>query len=136
MIKKFMAVAFIIYIAVLFKITIFRNGFGTYELMENGKINAVPIINLISVFKSNPLFFIYVFVGNIIWFIPLGFFLHKLTNLKTIHIVMIGLLLSLVIETTQYVFGVGESELDDLILNTIGTSLGVVTGKLPNGQGR
>ncbi|MCH5211872.1 MAG: VanZ family protein [Oscillospiraceae bacterium] len=131
-----MAVAFIIYIAVLFKITIFRNGFGTYELMENGKINAVPIINLISVFKSNPLFFIYVFVGNIIWFIPLGFFLHKLTNLKTIHIVMIGLLLSLVIETTQYVFGVGESELDDLILNTIGTSLGVVTGKLPNGQGR
>lgn len=128
--KKIMIIVFIIYIAVLLKITIFRSGFGTYELMQNGKINAIPIINLIKVLKNNPLFFIYIFVGNIIWFIPLGFFLRKLTKLKTIYIVMLGVLLSLIIEMSQYVFGVGESELDDLILNTIGTWLGVAVGKL------
>lgn len=37
---------------------------------------------------------------------------------------LFGLLFSLVIEFSQFAFGTGESELDDLILNTFGAFIG------------
>lgn len=39
-------------------------------------------------------------------------------------IAVMGLLFSLFIETMQYILGTGISELDDLILNTLGAVIG------------
>lgn len=70
--------------------------------------------------------FIYLFVGNIIWFVPFGMYLEGQRKWKLAAIVLCGFLFSLTIETSQYAFGRGFSELDDLILNTFGVFLGTL----------
>jgi glycopeptide antibiotics resistance protein len=65
-------------------------------------------------------------MGSILLFIPLGFLLPVLNKKfnrfnKTIKI---SLALSLTIEILQYLFRVGQFDIDDIILNTIGSILG------------
>lgn len=65
-------------------------------------------------------------VGNVVAFMPFGFFL-PLLSVKERRVVMILLLtfeLSLVIEVIQLFTGVGSFDVDDLLLNTIGGWLG------------
>lgn len=68
---------------------------------------------------------------NVVFFMPLGFFLRLLTRLGTWTITGLGFLTSLAIETTQLtgVWGLfrcayREFDVDDLILNTTGALLG------------
>ncbi len=71
--------------------------------------------------------FTYLFVGNIVWFVPFGMYLQYMGISKTlVRTVLYGFLFSLLIETLQYVFGTGFSELDDLVLNTLGAWIGGV----------
>ncbi|MDE6917759.1 MAG: VanZ family protein, partial [Lachnospiraceae bacterium] len=57
--------------------------------------------------------------------VPFGMYLQYMGKTKTLlRAAACGLLFSLCIETMQYVFGTGYSELDDLILNTIGAWIG------------
>ncbi|WP_420488189.1 VanZ family protein [Gottfriedia acidiceleris] len=75
--------------------------------------------------------------GNVLLFIPLGFalpiLLFKLTNRKTI---VIGFTLSLAIELIQATSGLflgynyRSCDIDDLILNTIGTIIGLAIYKV------
>jgi glycopeptide antibiotics resistance protein len=59
---------------------------------------------------------------NILLFVPFGFFLSW--N-KSRGIIVSGLLFSLLIEALQYAFPIGRSaDIDDVILNTLGTFLG------------
>ena len=62
-------------------------------------------------------------MGNLVWFVPLGVLLPVLTKARKATILW-GLGLSLYIEVSQYVFGTGVSEVEDLILNTAGTGIG------------
>jgi len=74
--------------------------------------------------------------GNVLLFIPLGFafpiLFFKITNRKTI---LIGFTLSLVIELIQATSGLflgynyRSCDIDDLILNTIGTIIGLALYK-------
>ncbi|MBQ7595436.1 MAG: VanZ family protein [Clostridia bacterium] len=66
---------------------------------------------------------------NIIVFIPLGMLLPaaagKEPSSKSFWFtICAGLLVSLIIETLQYAFSLGYSEVDDLIFNTLGTMIG------------
>lgn len=70
--------------------------------------------------------FIYLFAGNIIWFVPFGMYLERQKKWKLVATALCGFLFSLTIETLQYAFGTGFSELDDLILNTFGVFLGAL----------
>lgn len=56
---------------------------------------------------------------NIILFIPLGLFIGGWKG------VAVGFLLSVSIETIQYIGRLGYCEIDDVINNTIGTGIGV-----------
>ena len=123
---KILWFVFIIYLAVLLRITVFRSGFSITGAFSGDEINIVPIADLIKVFLSDKCYFVYLFFGNIIWFVPFGFLLKRLTRLSIIKIILFGFLLSLFIETMQFIFGVGVSETDDLILNTIGVIVGAV----------
>ncbi|MCH5210472.1 MAG: VanZ family protein [Oscillospiraceae bacterium] len=123
---KILWIIFIIYLAVLLRITVFRSGFSIMNAFSGGEINIIPIADLIKVFLSDKRYFIYLFFGNIVWFVPFGFLLKRLTRLPVIKIIFFGFLLSLFIETMQFIFGVGVSETDDLILNTIGVIVGAV----------
>ena len=62
---------------------------------------------------------------NIILFIPLGFFLPLLyKNYNRVNrVVLTGFLFSISIETVQ-MFGMGATDINDLITNTVGTCLG------------
>lgn len=50
--------------------------------------------------------------------------------IKTWKILLWGFLLSFFIESMQFIFGTGVSELDDLILNTLGVWIGVIIMKI------
>lgn len=122
--RKTIDILFVIYILVLLRITVFRSNIGTRELFSS-EINLVPIVNVISTFKNNPVLFIYLFFGKVIWFIPIGIYLRKIRNCKLTATIVFGVCLSLFIEIMQYIFGTGVIEIDDLILNTIGVLLGI-----------
>ncbi len=127
---------FIIYIGVLLRITVFRSGFGFRNLCQNGIINLTLFESYIPLIKSRDIIrIIYLFVGNIIWFVPFGFYLRRFgkRERKSWEIWLLGLLLSFIIEFLQYVFGTGISEMDDLILNSLGAWMGAVLGKRRKG---
>lgn len=63
--------------------------------------------------------------GNVMLFIPIPFLLgiyFKMTRFLTV--LCTGFLISLSIETLQYIFDVGVADVDDVILNTLGTCAG------------
>ncbi len=125
----FLTLLFWIYLAVLLKITVFREGFLLSGLMENGKLNLELFTAYVPFLQHGHIgLFIYLFVGNIVWFIPLGAYLvWRYPGCGVIRATLSGFLLSLGIEVSQYIFGVGVTELDDLVLNTAGTLIGALT---------
>ena len=127
---------FIIYIGVLLRITVFRSGFGFRNLCQNGLINLTLFESYIPLIENRDLKrIIYLFVGNIIWFVPFGFYLRHFgkREWKAWEIWLLGLFFSFIIEFLQYVFGTGISELDDLILNSLGAWIGAILGKRRQG---
>lgn len=130
--KRRITILFLCYLTVLFKITVFRSGFGTHGFCVDGKINLkffeeyIPLIQTCDWDRIA-----YLFVGNIIWFMPLGIYVqYRQAKRGILRAVGIGLALSILIETMQFVFGTGISELDDLILNTAGAALGALLSRL------
>ena len=121
--KVVLWVVFLLYIGVLLRITVFRSSFGSYPLCSHGQIALVPFVGLIQIFHNSVGMFLYLFVGNLVWFVPLGVMLPVLTKARKSTILW-GLGLSLYIEVSQFIFGTGVSEVEDLVLNTAGTGIG------------
>lgn len=72
-------------------------------------------------------------IGNILAFIPLGFFIPKLFRSRGesfISVFVFSLLLSLCFEVTQLLLRMGTFDVDDLILNTFGGIIGYCIFKL------
>lgn len=85
---------------------------GMYKLMTNYVDIMVPIKNILF---------------NIILFMPFdfGLFWKYHAKLSIYQVTMIGFVFSLLIEFIQYVFPAGRSsDIDDVILNTVGTLVG------------
>ncbi|QUI24410.1 VanZ family protein [Vallitalea pronyensis] len=71
-------------------------------------------------------------VGNILAFIPLGFFVPTLwrwARWMIITTIFCGLM-SFIVEITQYRYSVGRFDVDDIILNTLGGLIGYMVYKL------
>jgi colanic acid biosynthesis glycosyl transferase WcaI len=63
--------------------------------------------------------------GNILLFFPLPVILKwSLKAYKFSTVLMISMLLSITIESLQYIFKVGVADVDDVILNTVGACIG------------
>ena len=119
------------YLAVLFQYTVFRPGFGSYPLFSHGSFNTELFTDLLRIRRNSEARFLYLFLGNIFTFLPFGFLVlplvgGKQTGRAFLLTVISGFFLSLTIELAQWAFGVGVSELDDLILNTFGVFLGAL----------
>ena len=68
---------------------------------------------------------------NVVLLLPLGFIIHLgFPNIKIQIVIVIGLSLSLIIETLQYISQRGAFEVDDLIFNILGIFIGYVLGGL------
>jgi len=122
-------VLFAIYMGVLFRFTILRDGFHYKNFMKYGTLNLSFFTGYIPFVRHHLWWrFLYLFGGNIAAFIPFGAYLGY-RGRKIVPTVIFGFLLSFFIESMQYVWGVGISELDDLILNTLGVLIGAATFK-------
>lgn len=92
----------------------FKVLYETYcEVFVNGYIN----------------YFLINFLGNIILFIPFGLIIPLLWKISTKKTLLIGFFSSFFIEFTQLFLARG-TDVDDLILNTTGTLLGILLFKL------
>lgn len=64
--------------------------------------------------------------GNILAFMPWGYMFPEVSRSRRgfVEAMTAGFMLSFIIECTQFVFAVGSFDVDDLLLNTTGASLG------------
>ena len=121
--KKLLTILTLIWLAVLLRITVFRNSCFSNGFFS-GRIEWDAFAYYLTLARSgNWWYFCYLFFGNLIWFFPVGI-LTKLGGGRLHLAVLLGFLLSLSIETAQFILGSGISELDDLILNTLGALIG------------
>lgn len=117
---------FIIYIAFLLYLTLFKNYLG--RTTGDYDINLIPFKNIITIFKEFILgslslrFFIRNIFGNLIAFTPFAYFLYKLFNIKNTKtfILTMTLIISF-IEIMQFILQIGYCDIDDLILNLLGS---------------
>ena len=126
--KIFSWILFIIYLILLNYLLFFSPTYGRDGVLYN--YNLIP-------FKTIKNFIIYReyvtakdlyinLLGNIIAFMPMGFFVPILFRNKRslIKVPLVSGFISLSVETLQYELYVGNFDIDDIILNTIGGFLG------------
>lgn len=125
-------ILFIMYLIMLLYITLFAWNYGA-SLGPAGpggrNYNIIPFRSIyrIGVFSPTWVDPIRILLGNIIMFIPLGFFIPIIWKRKRslIKVVFLGFFLSLCIELSQFLFTHRVANIDDVILNTLGTWIGV-----------
>jgi len=121
--KHFVTALLLLYLTVLLCITVVRPWNGTYHFL-GGSVNTRILVSYRPILRTSLPLFAYLFGGNIVWFIPLGFYLAFFKEFPLRRVILYGFLLSLFIEVMQFVLGTGVSEVDDLLLNTLGSALG------------
>ncbi|MEA4987582.1 MAG: VanZ family protein [Anaerovorax sp.] len=115
----------LVYLLALLKIIVFKTGFCT----DFRTLSLLPFQFLLDFL--NPTRSIDVLLkntlGNFAIFIPMGILLPVLCkNVNLKKTVLYCFLVSLTIELSQYVFGIGMTDIDDLILNTLGAAVGAL----------
>lgn len=116
------------YLLILLRITVFRSNSYPIEM----SVNLSLFTDLVATYHENGIWMVlYLVVGNIVWFVPFGFLVPVIwQKLKSYFTIPLGFLLSLVIETGQLVLKKGMFEIDDLVLNTLGTAIGCLIYKI------
>lgn len=98
------------------------------ELFSSDRYYLSRTLNLIpfdEVFKGN--FSKLDIYGNVILFIPLGIYISLLIkDIKISKSIFIMATISFIFECSQYIFGIGASDITDIITNTIGGIIGIV----------
>lgn len=115
--QEFMKLFFVIYILILY------NLLTTTEINNNGGMNLVPFTEIFRYEVGSELF-IFNVLGNILIFIPFGYFISHFINAKKIWpILIVSLLTSVTVEFVQ--LNIGRSfDIDDILLNVVGAIAG------------
>ena len=129
---------FILYLVVLVNVIILKDGtaltIAKYRTeislsQRVSGINFIPLKTIIPYLKGEPSIRIAIenLLGNIFAFSPLGFLLpllfKKCDRLKNIFLISFSI--SLFIEVLQLIFYLGSCDIDDIILNVLGSLLGL-----------
>lgn len=129
--RELFMLSFLLYSLILFYVV-------TFQDVNYGTNNFIPFKEIMR-YELGSSFFIHNVLGNILLFIPFGFFVsYILKTKKPQYILIITFITSLVIEFTQLLIG-RTFDVDDVFLNIIGGFLGyliylimqVVYEKLP-----
>ena len=113
---------FVLYAIFLFSIAVWRP-WRTPSPPFSRPWDLVPFMELGDLWRAGLVPFTFLIVGNIACFLPFGFGLPALTRLRR-AVIPLCFLGSLLIECLQWVFGTGMSQIEDLILNTLGAAIG------------
>lgn len=143
--REITLLVFFIYFLLLLLLTIFKGGFITlrnpFDSYMYNEYGAIGIINIVPIKETiitlmhseaglrNTMTNI---IGNIIAFIPLGFFIPLLFDKFNRYkkVLKVGFLSSLAIEITQIFVGFNVCDIDDIIYNTVGAMLGFLCFKI------
>lgn len=124
----FIVYAFITIKIILFKTIPFSALFHS-RIMSLRSINMIPFKTIIEFFTSESIDMGRALAnigGNIAIFVPLGIFVAYAAYNKPLRISFLCLLLiSFGLEVIQYVFALGSSDIDDILLNFAGGAIGV-----------
>ncbi len=125
---------FIYFLAVIY-FTFFKYGMLGISFNKSRYLNLVPLIETIKMFTGNFMGLgnsLYNVVGNILLFVPLGFFIPLLfKNGEDLRkVLMYGFIGSLLVEVIQYFTAINITDIDDIIFNTLGAGLGFVCYKI------
>lgn len=143
--KSIMKILFYTYILLIFIFIVFKFKGSFNEILnriESIKSNReIGVLNLnLTPFKQinnyrrniSNLFAIKNIFGNIIAFLPFGFFIPAIYNKNFISTLLISLISILTIETLQFITMLGYFDIDDIILNTTGCLIGYFIYKIIN----
>ncbi|MDQ6597990.1 VanZ family protein [Bacillus salipaludis] len=129
---------FIFSIIGILLVTVYPNAYGPGMPRV---VNIVPLVGMYNIlFHSVDITIPIRNLGlNILLFVPFGFFLTLKTSSfqrkLNLFVILTGFIFSLFIETVQFAIPMGRSsDIDDVILNTIGTFLGYIIWKLFNSK--
>lgn len=123
-VREIIMFAFFMFLVLLFVQTFIVNS-GADE------INLIPFAIIVKQIKESSLgdvsygVFVLNILGNILIFSPIGFFSAYLFKTDFKHTIFLGFLISLVIEGGQLPLS-RTSDVDDLILNTLGALIGYI----------
>lgn len=114
--KEFYSLLFSIYILLLYFLLL------STENASSG-INLIPFQEMTRYSIGSKAFF-YNVIGNIVLFVPFGYFVSDYLKAKKIpHILIVSIIISLTVELIQFKIG-RAFDIDDIILNVIGSILG------------
>lgn len=121
--KFFVPVLFLIYLALLVWIILFKLQFNINDLDMVRSINLIPFYYDKEIGTS---FHLKEVFENLLIFVPMGIYLQMLLPKCRFHgklIIIAGT--SLLLEVAQYVLAIGRSDITDLITNFMGGLLGL-----------
>jgi len=131
--KILVAIFFVAYVILLAYVLFFAEIFGRGQWSEIYRYNFVPFKEIKIFWKARhtlPFYIVFLnLAGNVLAFVPFGFFLPMLVKGKKKSfpfIFMGGFLTTCLIELTQLVAKVGCCDIDDVILNSSGVIIGYI----------
>ena len=127
--REWLVFLFILYGTALIAITAIRDGAHLLDFWTQPhtteSIQLTPIFETLKQGRAGAWYLIYPVVGNIAWFVPLGFLLGRLRPAYGVwRMALYSALVSVGIEILQWVLLSGISDIDDVIFNVIGGIVG------------
>lgn len=119
---RYFSVLAIFYLSALLQITVIRDGINFSGSRKPWQME--PWTWTVYQLRGGWWTFIYPLFGNIFWFIPMGIILGK--RFGFLVTILLAGLISLSIETLQWLFKNGVSDIDDIIFNVTGAAIGYI----------
>lgn len=99
---------------------------------HEGLLNLVPFTKSIQDYEAIPVQgwrnFYTNLLGNVVLFFPLPVFLVALFRVsRPLMVLAVGMGLSVSVEVVQYALRIGVPDIDDVLLNTLGVGLGLIS---------
>lgn len=120
-------IGFALYIVLLVWLVIFKLEPRFWTLPQTGRtINLIPFA---ASMMQNGGISLSEIAYNALFFVPLGLYLSLLDiTKKAWQGILVCALISIAFEALQYAFGIGASDITDVIMNTLGTAVGILVG--------
>ena len=119
--KMLFGITVVSYLIILFALVFMKEHIRAVNLIPFGFVNDYIV--------DKQLLGIANIVGNLLMFIPMGIFLSMI-NQRHDKVLFMLILASVCIEVLQYVFIRGVSDIDDVILNSVGGLIGIACYKI------
>ena len=114
----------VFYIAALTEIIALR---GLNMGPQRQAVQWTPLATILDSLREGPLFFLYHTVGNLLWFLPLGYMLRRRRWRAAL---LAGAAVSAALEACQWLLATGMPDVDDVLLNALGALAGWGLGRL------